>query len=75
MATLRERLKEQREQDLFRNYVSRVLRNTSENVAKLAQGSYMAVDYDDIINPKPEEKRSSDEIITGIKKKIEKINS
>ena len=44
-----------------------------ENAAGLVQGKFMSVEYEDIINPKPEEKRSADEIVDGIKDKIDKM--
>ena len=44
-----------------------------ENTAGMVNGKFISVEYEDIINPKPEEKRSSDEIIESIKDKIDKM--
>ena len=62
------------ENELWRNYMARNVRMICENAAGLVQGKFMSVEYEDIINPKPEEKRTADEIIDGIKDKIEKLN-
>lgn len=47
----------------------------TENTANMSQGKYIKVEYDEIINPKPVDNRSADEIISGIKNKLEKLNS
>ena len=44
-----------------------------ENTAGMVQGKFMSAEYEDMINPKPEEKRSADEIIGGIKDKLNKM--
>ena len=54
--------------------MARNVRMICENTAGLVQGKFISVEYEDIINPKPEEKRTADEIIDGIKDKIEKLN-
>lgn len=49
------------------------IKMVSENTARFAGGGYLAIDYDDIINPKPKDERTGDEIVldviqrTGIK--------
>lgn len=68
------KIKADLENELWRNYMARNVRMICENTAGLVQGKFMSVEYEDIINPKPEEKRSADEIIGGIKDKIEKLN-
>ena len=45
----------------------------TENTAGMVNGKLISVEYEDIISPKPEEKRSADEIIKGIKNKIDKM--
>jgi hypothetical protein len=41
-----------------------------ENVARVAGGGYVSVKYADIIDPKPEETRTPDQIIDGLRAKI-----
>ena len=67
------KIKADAENELWRKYTARCLRLMTENSAGMVNGKYMTVEYEDIINPKPEEKRSADEIINGIKNKIDKM--
>ena len=53
--------------------MARCLRLMTENTAGMVNGKLISVEYEDIINPKPEEKRSADEIINGLKNKIDKM--
>lgn len=68
------KIKADLENELWRNYMARNVRMICENTAGLVQGKFISVEYEDIINQKPEEKRTADEIIDGIKDKIEKLN-
>ena len=61
--------KEQRELT-YRIYVTDALRNISENTAKYGGGGYMKVRFADIITPKPEDDRTSEEIISHIRDKL-----
>lgn len=45
----------------------------TENTARLCEGAYITVKLDDILNPKPVDTRTSEEIIDDIRKKIEKM--
>ena len=45
----------------------------TENTAGTVNGKFISVEYENIINPKPEEKRSADEIIGNIKDKLNKM--
>ena len=74
LSTLPERLKQQQEEKLYKSYIARIVRLSGENIAKTCQGSYISVDFDDILDPKPVDNRSADEIINGIKDKIKKLN-
>ena len=67
------KIKADAENELWRNYMARNVRMICENTAGLVRGKFMSVEYEDIINPKPEEKRTADEIIDGIKDKIDKM--
>lgn len=57
----------------YRIYVTDALKAISENTAKFAGGSYMKIRYAEVINPKPEETRTADEIITNITDKLRKL--
>lgn len=50
------------------------LRLIGENTAKYGGGSYLKKRWFDIINPKPEETRTADEIIEHMKKKLEEVS-
>ena len=67
------KIKADLENEAWRKYTARCLRLMTENTAGLVNGKLISVEYDDIINPKLEEKRSSDDIINGIKNKIDKM--
>ncbi|MDE7398968.1 MAG: hypothetical protein K2N06_05505 [Oscillospiraceae bacterium] len=57
----------------YRVYVTDALKLIAENTSKYAGGSYMKIRFTDIINPKPEETRTADEIITSITDKLRKL--
>lgn len=46
------------------------LRTITENTAKYAGGSYMQVKLADILEPKPQDNRSAEEIIEHIRAKL-----
>lgn len=45
----------------------------TENTAKQCGGSYISVKLTEILNPKPTDDRTSEEIISGIRDKIDKM--
>ena len=53
----------------YRIYVTDCLRIISENTAKMGGGSYITAKFADIINPKPIEKRTGEEIAADIIKR------
>lgn len=57
----------------YRVYTAEALRIMTENTAKYAGGGYMKQKYSDMVNPKPEEARTGQEIIDMMKNKIAKI--
>ena len=60
----------QHQRDLvYRIYVTDCLRMATENTAKMSQGSYTTARFYDIINPKPVDNRSGEEIATDIIKR------
>ena len=50
----------------YRIYVADCLRIISENTAKMGGGSYITVKLADIINPKPVDNRTGEEIAADI---------
>ena len=60
----------QHQRDLaYRIYVSECLRMISENAASGGGGSYMAVKFEDVINPKHVDNRTGEEIAADIIKR------
>ena len=60
----------QHQRDLaYRIYVTDCLRMATENTAKLSKGTYTAARFYDIINPKPVDNRSGNEIAADIIKR------
>ena len=60
----------QHQRDLaYRIYVTDCLRILSENTAKVGGGSYITAKFSDIINPKPEDNRTGEEIAADIIKR------
>ena len=53
----------------YRIYVSECLRMISENAASGGGGSYIAAKFADIINPKPVDNRTGEEIAADIIKR------
>ena len=53
----------------YRIYISDCLRIISENTAKMGCGSYITAKFADIINPKPVDNRTGEEIAADIIKK------
>ena len=57
----------QHQRDLaYRIYVTDCLRIISENTAKMGGGSYITAKFPDIINPKPVDNRTGEEIAADI---------
>lgn len=50
----------------YRIYVSECLRMISENVASRGGRSYMAVKFEDVLNPKPVDNRTGEELAADI---------
>ena len=54
---------------VYRIYVTDCLRIISENTAKMGGGSYITAKFVDIINPKPVDNRTGEEIAVDIIKR------
>ena len=68
-AVIRQKAKD----DAYRAYVTEALRLIGENTAKYAGGSYIKAHYTEIIEEKPKETRTSDEIVIQIKSKLKAV--
>jgi hypothetical protein len=65
--------KNQQEEKAYKNYVTECLRIITENTAKFGGGSYMQIKFSELIDQKPQDDRTADEIIQGIKEKVENL--
>ena len=64
-------LAEEQEKRAFEVYVTDTLQMISKNTANYAGGSYVTGRYIDIVNPKPEDNRTGDEIVLDIIRRAE----
>ena len=60
----------EQEEKAVKIYYAECLRIITENTAKIGGGSYIQAKLQDILDPKPVENRTADEIIEGIRKKL-----
>ena len=60
----------EQEEKAVKIYYAECLRIMTENTAKMGGGSYIQAKLQDILDPKPVENRTADEIIEGIRKKL-----
>lgn len=67
-------LKKQEEM-IFKKYIAECARIITENTAKMGGGSYMSIKFHEIIEPKPKVERSAEDIIGGIRKKIDDMKN
>lgn len=65
---------EKRQDDAYRIYSAEAMKNINRILAENMTGSYMKVSYMDMLHPKPEEKRSAEEIINSIRKGLQELN-
>lgn len=70
ISTLPYVLKADIEKEMYNQYTARCLRILTENTAMLSQGHYVAVELDEILNPKPEIKHIEGETSEKIKTKL-----
>lgn len=69
MAALPTILKDQMDTEAYRVYVSDCLQAIAENTAKYAGGSVIKKRYYDVINPKPVDNRTGEEIAADVIKR------
>ena len=70
LATLPCKIKADVEQEVWREYMARCARLCTENTAGLSQGSYISVEYGDIIRNKPQIKQKQGEATEKIRAKL-----
>ena len=70
LSSLPYKIKLDLENETYHKYMARCARILTENTAAMVQGSYINVEYDDIINPKPQTKYEQGEIANKIKSKL-----
>ena len=66
LATISDIIKRQAEDQAFKIYVAECLRVVTENTAKMSGGSYISANFADILNPKPVDNRTGEEIVEEI---------
>lgn len=64
------RYESQQRELAYRIYVTDALRTITENTAKYGGGGYIKLRYADIINPKPEDDRTREEVVEHIREKL-----
>ena len=60
----------EQEEKAVKIYYAECLRAISENTAKFGGGSYIQAKLQDILDPKPVDNRTADEVIDSIRKKL-----
>ena len=60
----------EQEEKAVRIYYAECLRIMTENTAKMGGGSYIEAKLQDILDPKPVDNRTADDIIEGIRNKL-----
>lgn len=62
-------VKRQQEESAFRIYTAECLRTMTENTAKFVGGSFVQAKYSDLIDPKPQDSRTCEEITAEVVKR------
>lgn len=57
----------------YRIFISNELHILNSNISEYVGGKQMSQSYYDVLFPQPEETRSAEEIIEGLKKKLQEI--
>ena len=70
LSTLPYKLNTETERELWMNYMARCSRIISENTANMVQGSFISLDYEDIIHKKPQVKQKPGDVSKKIKAKL-----
>lgn len=62
-------IKRQNEESAFRIYAAECMRTITENTAKFAGGNFMQAKYSELIDPKPQDNRTCEEITAEVVKR------
>lgn len=65
-STIGYKIKQDFETELHREYMAKCARICTENTAKLSGGSYIGLEYSEIIHPKPKDNRTAEEIVMDV---------
>ena len=65
-ATIGYKIKQDFEMELHREYMAKCARICTENTAKPSAGSYIGLEYSEIIHPKPKDNRTAEEIVMDV---------
>lgn len=65
-ATIGYKIKHDFEKELYEKYIAKCARICTENTAKFCNGSYIGVDYSEIINPKEKDNRTPEQIVADV---------
>lgn len=65
--------KKEQEEKAVKLYYAECLRLICENTAKLCNGGYITKKLSEVLDPKPVDTRTTDEIVGGIKEKLNKM--
>lgn len=71
---LEARFKKELEEHAFKMYVTQAVKNINKILAETYSGTYMQVSFDEVLNPKPKDERTAEEIIHDIKTGLERLN-
>lgn len=61
-------------EEAFRIYVASAVQNVNKILAENFSGSYMKISYQEMLNQKPVEPRTAEEIINDIKDGLRRLN-
>ena len=65
-ATIGYKIKQDFEMELHREYMAKCARICTENTAKLSDGSYIGIEYSEMLHPKPKDNRTAEEIAMDV---------
>ena len=63
-----------KEDDAYKVYVTEAAKNINRILAENFTGSYMKVSYTEMLQPKPQETRTAEEIINDIRTGLQELN-
>ena len=66
-------LHEKRQDEAYRIYTAEAMKNINRILAENMTGSYMKVSYTEMLNPKPEETRTAEQIINDIRRGLQEM--